>query len=199
MCVKPSVMKDLYVPTFHLGHLNIKAVEKETYLGYIINADMSDDDDHISKEIRNIYARGNMLIRNFKLCTTGVKITLFKTYCSSLYCCPMLTKYCKCTIGKVNVAFNKVFKVFVNVPSSFSPSWLFLICDVLNFPPLRRKLLLSFMKRIKKSSNVLISNSYNFLKVQYGLQSICKQTCKQLVRSTLYISMYLLIFGQYQL
>ena len=29
-----------YVPTFHLGHLNIKAVEKETYLGYIINADI---------------------------------------------------------------------------------------------------------------------------------------------------------------
>ena len=53
MCVKPSVMKDLYVPTFHLGHLNIKAVEKETYLGYIINADMYDDD-HISKVIRNI-------------------------------------------------------------------------------------------------------------------------------------------------
>ena len=58
-------MKDLNVPTFHLGHLNIKAVENETYLGYIINADMSDDD-HISKEITNIYARGNMLIRNFK-------------------------------------------------------------------------------------------------------------------------------------
>ena len=76
MCVKPSVMKDLYVPTFHLRHLNIKAVEKETYLGYIINADMSDDD-HIAKEIRNIYARGNMLIRNFKHCTTGVKIILF--------------------------------------------------------------------------------------------------------------------------
>ena len=162
MCVKSSVMKDLYVPTFHLGHLNIKAVEKETYLGYIINADMSDDD-HISKEIRNIYARGNMLVRNFKHCTTGVKITLFKTYCSSLYCCLMWTKYRKSTIGKVNVAFNKVFKIFMNVSSSFNPSWLFLICDVLNFPPLRRKLVLSFMKRIKKSSNVLISNSYNFL------------------------------------
>ena len=166
MCVKPSVMKDLYVPTFHLGHLNIKAVEKETYLGYIINADMSDDD-HISKEIRNIYARGNMLVRNFKHCMTGVKITLFKTYCSSLYCCPMWTKYRKSTIGKVNVAFNKVFKIFMNVPSSFSPSWLFLICDVLNFPTLRRKLVLSFMKRIKKSSNVLISNSYNFLMTNF--------------------------------
>ena len=104
-----------------------------------------------------------MLVRNFKHCTTGVKITLFKTYCSSLYCCPMWTKYRKSTIGKVNVAFNKVFKIFMNVPSSFSPSWLFLICDVLNFRPFRRKLVLSFMKRIKKSSNVPISNSYNFL------------------------------------
>ena len=34
------------------------------------------------------------------------------------------------------------------------------------------------------------------LKVPYGLQSICKQTCKHLVRSTLYILMYLLIFSQ---
>ena len=34
------------------------------------------------------------------------------------------------------------------------------------------------------------------LKVPYGLQSMCKQTCKHLVRSTLYILMYLLIFSQ---
>ena len=38
MCIKPSVRKDLYVPAFHLGHLTIKIVEKETYFGYIINA-----------------------------------------------------------------------------------------------------------------------------------------------------------------
>ena len=88
------------------------------------------------------------------------------SYCV-FYCCPMWTKYRKSTIGKVNVAFNKVFKIFMNVPSSFSPSWLFLICDVLNFPPLRRKLVLSFMKRIKKSSNVLISNSYIFLMTNF--------------------------------
>ena len=61
MCIKPSVMKNLYIAMFHLGHLNIKAVAKETYLGYIINTDISDDD-HIIKEIRNIYARENMRI-----------------------------------------------------------------------------------------------------------------------------------------
>ena len=36
-------------------------------------------DDNIIKEIRNIYARGNMLIRNFKHGTVNVKITLSKT------------------------------------------------------------------------------------------------------------------------
>ena len=42
---------------------------------------------------------------------------------------------------------------------------------------------------VKVQSNVT-------LKVPYGLQSMCKQTCKHLVRSTLYILMYLLIFSQ---
>ena len=53
MCIKPSVMKDLHVAMFHLGYLNIKAVEKETYLGHIINTHISDAD-HIMKEIRTI-------------------------------------------------------------------------------------------------------------------------------------------------
>ena len=34
------------------------------------------------------------------------------------------------------------------------------------------------------------------LKVPYGFQSICKQTCKHLVRGTLHIVMYMLIFSQ---
>ena len=76
----------------------------------------------------------------------------------------MWTKFCKRTIGKVNVDFSKVFKAFMNVHSYFSLSWLFLICDVMNSTSLRRKLVLRFMKRIEKktSSNMLISNSYNF-------------------------------------
>ena len=90
-------MKDLHVPRFHLGYLKIKVVEEETYLGYIMNTDMSDDD-HIINGMRNIYARGNMLIGNFKHCTVNVKITLLKTYCLSLYCCLTWIKFCKNTI-----------------------------------------------------------------------------------------------------
>ena len=43
----------------------------------------------------------------------------------------------------------------------------------------------------------IVSDTKNvlFLRVQSGLQSMCEQTCKHLMRCTLYISMYLLIFG----
>ena len=42
----------------------------------------------------------------------------------------------------------------MNVPGDFRPSWQFLVRNVLDFPPLRNKLVFSFMKRIGKSSIV---------------------------------------------
>ena len=96
ICIKPSVMKDSYLPDFHLGYLKIKVIWTENYLLYIINEEMSDGD-HIIKEIRNIYTKENMLIRNF---IVNVKITLFKTYCSTLYCCPLWIKFVKLQLVK---------------------------------------------------------------------------------------------------
>ena len=52
----------------------------------------------------------------------------------------MWVKFCKSTIGKVCVAFNKVFQTFMNVPSYLLYSWLFLICDVMNQSPTHRPL-----------------------------------------------------------
>ena len=38
----------------------------------------------------------------------------------------MWTNFCKSTIRKEHIAHNKVFKGFMNVPSDFGTSWLFL-------------------------------------------------------------------------
>ena len=46
------------------------------------------------------------------------------------------------------------------------------------------------------STCILHACIYNFLKVLYGFQSICKQKCKHLVRCKWYNWMYLLTFGQ---
>lgn len=160
MCIKPVTKKHLYVPKFYLRENVIQSVQQEEYLGYILNDDMRDDD-HIIKEMRNVYARGNMLIRNFKHCTENVKVMLFKTYCSSLYCCPLWSKYRKATIKKLHVACNKMFKCFMNVPRDFSASLLFVSCNVENFTVLRRKLVYNLYRRVYSSSNTLVSNFSN--------------------------------------
>ena len=55
----------------------------------------------------------------------------------------------------------------------------------------------AYLKRglgdVSMGTQIVIDES---LKVPYGFQSICKQTCKHLVRCTLHILMYMLIFSQ---
>ena len=121
------------------------------------------DDDHIIKEIRRIYARGNMLIPHFKHCTVNVKITLLKTYCSTLYCYPWWLNFVKIQLVKYLLPLTKCVM----------PLWMFLVILALlgyfwfvNFPHLRRKLVFSFMTRIKESSHVLISNPYHLFNDQ---------------------------------
>ena len=157
LCVKPTSMKTLYVPDFYLEEDRITVVDKETYLGFIVNEQFSDDD-HIVKEMRNVYARGNMIIRYFSHCTDAVRIQLFKSFCSNLYCCPLWYKFKKSTLKKLHTACNKIFKSLMLVPRNFSASLLFVSCNVENFTVLRRKLIYGLILRIKASRNLLVRN-----------------------------------------
>jgi len=53
-------------------------------LRHIINDDLIDDDD-IKREIKNLFVRTNMLISRFNKCSTNLKLTLFKSFCMSVY------------------------------------------------------------------------------------------------------------------
>ena len=66
---KPDTWHNLYVPRFYIEcDFPIKIVKEEVYLGCILNEDLTDDN-HIVKETRNNYIRGNMLIRKFRHCS----------------------------------------------------------------------------------------------------------------------------------
>ena len=175
LCIRPGNMKKLYVPEFSLGQSNIRVVTEETYLGFIIN-DSITDDDHIVKEMRSLYARGNMLIRNFVHCTDDVKIKLFKSFCNSLYCCPLWYNYRKYNIKKLHVASNKVFKALMKVPSYSSASTLFAVCNVPNFLVLRRKLVYGLRCRVQASSNELIDTLANELSVANAMHTFWNDT-----------------------
>ena len=155
MTIKPKLYKNLYVPKFYLSGAEIGHVNSETYLGYVINDNLSDELS-IKKETRNLYARGNVLIRNFKHCTDNVKVTLFRTFCSSVYCCPLWVKYRISHIKQIHVAFNKVLKCLMNVRRDFSASLLFVSNRLSNFKMLRRKYVFSLMTRVNNSHNTIV-------------------------------------------
>ena len=81
-------MKSLHVPTVRLDGKTINFVKLECYLGYTITDDFRHDE-AILKEMRGLYARGNMIVKNFKFCSSEVKAKLFSTYCTAFYCCSM--------------------------------------------------------------------------------------------------------------
>ena len=79
---------------------------------------MSDDqsDDVLQTNIRTLYIRSHKLLRMFSYCTVYVKKELFRSYCSSLYCCALWSDYRKATYRKLTVAFNNIHRGLLGLP-----------------------------------------------------------------------------------
>ena len=87
-----SFVKDFSYPSFVMNGESIKEVPFVKYLGHVISADMKDDLD-IMRQCRQLYAQGNALARRFHMCSDNVKVTIFRSYCSSLYTSQLWWKY----------------------------------------------------------------------------------------------------------
>ena len=81
---------------------------------YIINDSFKDDDD-ILKEVRNLYARGNAIVRQFKNTNDYVKVQVFKSFCYPVYCSSMWSDYNNNTIRKLRVGYNSIFRRLFNI------------------------------------------------------------------------------------
>ena len=79
-----SFVKDFSFPSFEMNGGCIKEVPFVKYVGHVISADMKDDLD-IMRQCRQFCAHGNAIDRRFHMCSDNVKVTLFRSYCSSLY------------------------------------------------------------------------------------------------------------------
>ena len=85
MFFKPKNAIQLNYPNFTLNSENIRVVKEYNYLGCTICDDLSDEKD-IDRQKRMLYGQGNTIIRKFSMCSLDVKITLFKMYCTPMYC-----------------------------------------------------------------------------------------------------------------
>ena len=99
-----------------------------------------------------------MLLRKFKICSTEVKKQLFTSYCSSFYCCALWCNFNKASLQDLQVAYNNVFRLLMNLPYRCRVSPHFIALGMNHFSVTRRKLVHSLYQRILHSSNTLINS-----------------------------------------
>ena len=139
-----SFVKDFSYPPFVMNGESIKEVPFVKYLGHVKSADMKDDLD-IMRQCRQLYAQGNALARRFHMCSDNVKVTIFRSYCSSLYTSQLWWKYKVNSIRKLYVAYNN-FRMLFMLPRDCSASGMFAVHNVMSFPARVRKLVFGFYK-----------------------------------------------------
>ena len=89
---KRKYMKFFYVPSFKINVETIQEIDYVKYLGRFISNTFRDDKD-ILRQCRQLYARGNTLLRIFYMCSTEVKLTLLRTFCSPMYIAQLWWNY----------------------------------------------------------------------------------------------------------
>ena len=107
-----------------LNNVLLTRVTKYKYLCHCISDDLSDDDD-MARQYRQIYVQGNALLRKCFMCTESVKITLFRSFCTSLYTCELWCQYRSESLRKLCVAYNNVFIFLCREPRNCSASHMF--------------------------------------------------------------------------
>ena len=160
MLFKPNDSVQLNSPISTLNPEPVNVVHEYSYLGYIICDDLSDEKD-IDRQKRKLYGQGNTIIRKFSMCTLDVKIKLFKTYCTPMYCAQLWCRFKprsnrKGALSKLFVAYHNILKLLIGV-SKFernSP-----ICAYLNVPTCAaviRNLIYRFKCRVENSENDIL-------------------------------------------
>ena len=101
---KPKAYKQ-FTPTVFIGNDSLKFTKEAKYLGFTFNDSKCDDSDML-RQMRLLYAKSNTLLRTFSHCSSDVKVTLFQSYCTALYCPFLWNEYKKSTFSKIRVAFS---------------------------------------------------------------------------------------------
>ena len=124
-------------------------------LGMEIDSSTSDNRD-ISRQIRGLYFRGNMLLRKFSACSYEVKRQLFVSYCTGMYCAQLWSQYNADQLQKLRVAYNNTFRRLFKLPSRCSASNMFLQNNIPTFDMIMRRTIYSLERRLVRSDNTVL-------------------------------------------
>ena len=108
-----------YLNTPVLNGIQLAFVRTYKYLGTVMTCDNADDA-NMRRQRGICYARANGILKNFSMCSPVVKATLFRTFCSNMYCSQLWRDFKSCSIRKLIVGYNHSFRYTV-VPALGDP------------------------------------------------------------------------------
>ncbi len=155
MCIRPKKFHNMLVPDVFLYNKELKWVKEHKYLGIFITSDQSDTRD-IRRQLRALYARGNILVRKFGKCSPDVKLQLFRSYLGNMYCSHLWTNYRQPDINKIRVAYNNVYRTLMKIKSRCSISSQYVQNNLDGFQVTRRKGITSFRNRMFSCDNSFV-------------------------------------------
>ena len=106
------------------------------------------DDANMRRQRGICYARANGIIKNFSMCSPVVKATLFRTFCSNMYCSQLWRDFKSCSIRKLIVGYNHSFRYIMNYHRNCSASGMFVFNSIPSFMELWRNYIYGFMQRL---------------------------------------------------
>jgi len=136
----------MYLSVFHSLHY----VSQFKYLDHIIEHTFCDDS-NVNMELRNLFARVNVLIRRFSYCSTQVKLRLFKSYCLCYYDIALWQNYHVSVGNKLTSAYVKCVKLFFGIPKYGSVSAMLMQLNLPSFNTVLHNARVAFHSRLTLS------------------------------------------------
>ena len=146
----------LNTPVVILNGIQLAFVRTYTYLGTVMTCDNADDA-NMRRQRGICYARANGIIKNCSMCSPVVKATLFRTFCSNMYCSQLWRDFKSCSIRKLIVGYNHSFRYIMNYHRNCSASGMFVFNSIPSFMELWRNYIYGFMQRLNNSDNTVVA------------------------------------------
>ena len=172
VCMYMPANSSFYIntPAVFLNGRRLSFTVKYKYLGTLMTHDGSDEA-NLSRQRGFFYARSNGLSKNFNACSPSVKATLFRTFCSNMYCGHLWHDFRKSALRKLIVGYNHSFRFLMKFHRNCSASGMFVFNCVPSFMEMWRKYIYDFTQRLTNSDNAIVAAtvsscriSSNFLK-----------------------------------
>ena len=95
-------------------------------------------------------------LRSFHMCSTEVKLNLFRTFCYPVYCAYLWCRYRVKTMRTLQIAYHNILKKFLGFSKFSSTSFTCAVFHVKSFGELNRRYVYTFEGRIDRSENSIV-------------------------------------------